>query len=75
LIFIILESNCGNIPLEKRTKYFKSHKGEGGDCKERCSSCVLILTSKDEYTNINTTKEVIAEAENGHNPPVLDHHY
>jgi hypothetical protein len=28
------------------TKYFKSHQGGRGDCKERCSSCVLILTSK-----------------------------
>jgi hypothetical protein len=27
------------------------------DCKEYRSSCVLILISKDEYTNINTTKE------------------
>jgi hypothetical protein len=44
--------------------------GGGGDCKERCNNCVLILTSKDEYTNINMTKEVIVEAENDHNPPV-----
>jgi hypothetical protein len=22
--------------------------GGGGDCKERCNNCVLILTSKDE---------------------------
>ena len=27
-------------------------RGKGVDCKERCSSCVLILTSKDEYTSI-----------------------
>ena len=32
-----------------------------------CSCCVLILTSKDEYTNINTTKKVIAAPENGDN--------
>jgi hypothetical protein len=28
---------------------------------------LLILTSKDEYTNINTTKKVIAAPENGDN--------
>jgi hypothetical protein len=44
--------------------------GGGGDCKERCNNCVLILISKDEYTNINMTKEIIVEAENDHNPPV-----
>jgi len=34
-----------------------------------------MLTNKDEYTNtcINTTKEVIAESENGHSPPVFKH--
>ena len=32
--------------------------GGGGDCKERCNNCVLILTSKDEYTNINMTKRL-----------------
>jgi competence CoiA-like predicted nuclease len=36
---IILESKlsveieCGNIPLKKRTKYFKSHQGEGAIVK------------------------------------------
>jgi hypothetical protein len=43
---------------------FKKSQEGGDDCKERCSSCVLILTSKDQYTNINMTKEVIAEPEN-----------
>jgi hypothetical protein len=40
-----------------------------------CSCCVLILTSKDEYTNINTTKKVIAAPENGDNiykPSVME---
>jgi hypothetical protein len=27
------QSNFGNIPLEKRTKYFKSHKGVGAIVK------------------------------------------
>ena len=40
-----------------------------------CSCCVLILTSKDEYTNINTTKKAIAAPENGdniYNPSVVE---
>ena len=49
--------------IVKEDKIFQKSPGGGGDCKERCNSCVLMLTNKDEYTNtcINTTKEVIAE--------------
>ena len=61
--------------IKKEDYIFQKSQGGGGDCKERCSSCVLILTSKDEYTNINMTKEVIAEAENGHRPPILEDCY
>jgi hypothetical protein len=39
---ILMLNSCA----PKREKYFKSHQGGRGDCKERCSSCVLILTSK-----------------------------
>ena len=43
-----------------------------------CSCCVSILTSKDEYTNINTTRKVIAAPENGdniYNPSVVELRY